>query len=459
MVGDGSYMMMNSELATSRDARPQAHRRRCSTTAATAASTGCSSRPAARASTTCIDTARHVVPSAIDFAAHAASMGAHRREGRLDRRARGGDGAAPAPATAATSSSSTPTRSPTTEAGGHWWDVAVPEVSAAPRGAGGPQRLREPSANSSAWRTEAHDPLRHQPHRLVERRRPDASAPTSRSSSASREAGEIGFDGIEKGHKMPTDPAALKAALAPHGLQVRLRLALAEPPRPLGRGREARDPAASRPPEGDGLPGLHRLRDLERHPRPRRPAAGRRPRAAPRRMGEVRRRRRGDRRVHRRPGPDPRLPPPHGHDRREPARDRPLHGGDRPGDEAAARHRPLPASAAATRPSSRASTCRASATSTPRTSARAIAPKVEAEHLSFLEGVRRGVFTVPGDPEGGVDFAPVLKIAAEHGYSGWLVIEAEQDPAVREPARATSRWASRRSRQMAREAGLDRGTA
>jgi inosose dehydratase len=34
-----------------------------------------------------------------------------------------------------------------------------------------------------------------------------------------REAGQIGFDGIEKGHKMPTDPAALKAALAPHGLR------------------------------------------------------------------------------------------------------------------------------------------------------------------------------------------------------------------------------------------------
>ena len=64
-----------------------------------------------------------------------------------------------------------------------------------------------------------------------------------------------------------------------------------------------------------------------------------------------------------------------------------------------------------------------------------IADAVEVEHLSFLEGVRRGVFTVPGDPEGAVDFAPVLKIAAEHGYSGWIVIEAEQDPAVRNPLR------------------------
>lgn len=55
------------------------------------------------------------------------------------------------------------------------------------------------------------------------------------------------------------------------------------------------------------------------------------------------------------------------------------------------------------------------------------------EVLFFLEGVRRGVFTVPGDSEGGVGFEPVLKIAAAYDYSGWLVIEAEQDPAVRNP--------------------------
>ncbi|HRO12935.1 MAG TPA: hypothetical protein PK452_15510 [Amaricoccus sp.] len=33
-----------------------------------------------------------------------------------------------------------------------------------------------------------------------------------------REAAEIGFEGIEKGHKMPSQPEALKAALAPYGL-------------------------------------------------------------------------------------------------------------------------------------------------------------------------------------------------------------------------------------------------
>jgi inosose dehydratase len=59
--------------------------------------------------------------------------------------------------------------------------------------------------------------------------------------------------------------------------------------------------------------------------------------------------------------------------------------------------------------------------------------QVRDENLSFLEGVRRGAFTVPGDPEGCVAFEPVLKVASDHGYSGWLVIVAEQDSAVREP--------------------------
>lgn len=75
--------------------------------------------------------------------------------------------------------------------------------------------------------------------------------------------------------------------------------------------------------------------------------------------------------------------------------------------------------------------------------------------LSFLEGVRRGVFTVPGDPEGAVDFEPVLEAAARHGYSGWLVIEAEQDPAVRDPL-AYQSMGLRALRRMARDTGLDR---
>ena len=50
---------------------------------------------------------------------------------------------------------------------------------------------------------------------------------------------------------------------------------------------------------------------------------------------------------------------------------------------------------------------------------------------SFLDAVLDGVFTVPGD--GGVDYAAVLPVLAKAGYSGWLVVEAEQDPAKAHP--------------------------
>jgi inosose dehydratase len=47
---------------------------------------------------------------------------------------------------------------------------------------------------------------------------------------------------------------------------------------------------------------------------------------------------------------------------------------------------------------------------------------------SFLEAVINGAFTVPGD--GAVDFPSVLSVLHGHGYQGWLVVEAEQDPVV-----------------------------
>ncbi|MGH8798782.1 MAG: myo-inosose-2 dehydratase, partial [Casimicrobiaceae bacterium] len=49
-------------------------------------------------------------------------------------------------------------------------------------------------------------------------------------------------------------------------------------------------------------------------------------------------------------------------------------------------------------------------------------------HWSFLESVINGAFTVPGD--GAVDFGALLALLHAHGYQGWLVVEAEQDPAV-----------------------------
>lgn len=53
------------------------------------------------------------------------------------------------------------------------------------------------------------------------------------------------------------------------------------------------------------------------------------------------------------------------------------------------------------------------------------------EKWSFLKGVREGTFTVPGD--GDVDFAPLFRILEEADYKGWIVVEAEQDPARANP--------------------------
>ena len=83
-----------------------------------------------------------------------------------------------------------------------------------------------------------------------------------------------------------------------------------------------------------------------------------------------------------------------------------------------------------------------------------IMAQVREQGLSFLEGVRRGVFTVPGDPSGGVEFESVLKIAAEHHYSGWLVIEAEQDPEIFDPLTYQT-MGLKALKQIARQSGLD----
>ena len=60
-----------------------------------------------------------------------------------------------------------------------------------------------------------------------------------------------------------------------------------------------------------------------------------------------------------------------------------------------------------------------------------VVKRVREEKLSFLEGVRQGAFTIPGD--GCVEFAPIFKTLAESGYEGYMVVEAEQDPAKANP--------------------------
>jgi inosose dehydratase len=53
------------------------------------------------------------------------------------------------------------------------------------------------------------------------------------------------------------------------------------------------------------------------------------------------------------------------------------------------------------------------------------------ERWSFLDAVVGGVYTVPGD--GCVDFEAALRPVADAGYSGWLIVEAEQDPKKAHP--------------------------
>ncbi len=50
---------------------------------------------------------------------------------------------------------------------------------------------------------------------------------------------------------------------------------------------------------------------------------------------------------------------------------------------------------------------------------------------SFLDAVALGAFTVPGD--GSLDFAAIVQRLADHGYEGWFVVEAEQDPKPNPP--------------------------
>lgn len=57
--------------------------------------------------------------------------------------------------------------------------------------------------------------------------------------------------------------------------------------------------------------------------------------------------------------------------------------------------------------------------------------RVRSENKSFLSGVISGMFTVPGD--GDLDFAGLMQALAKIGYAGWVIVEAEQDPAVATP--------------------------
>ncbi len=77
-----------------------------------------------------------------------------------------------------------------------------------------------------------------------------------------------------------------------------------------------------------------------------------------------------------------------------------------------------------------------------------VVAEVKANGLSFLQGVRKGTFTVPGD--GVIDFAPIFDVLAENNYEGYVLVEAEQDPAIANPFE----YAVKARKYIAEKAGL-----
>ena len=77
-----------------------------------------------------------------------------------------------------------------------------------------------------------------------------------------------------------------------------------------------------------------------------------------------------------------------------------------------------------------------------------VVEQARANEWSFLTSVRNGAFTVPGD--GDVDFDPVFKVLSDAKYEGWLLVEAEQDPAKANPLE----YAIKGRRYIAEHTGL-----
>ncbi len=127
MVGDGSYMMMNSELATA-----VALGRKITVVVLDNRGFGCIDRlqraTGGASFNNLLDDARDATPAHIDFAAHAAAMGAAAEKvDSIQSLEQAMDRAKAASGPYCIVIDTDPAA--TTEAGGHWWDVAVPEVS------------------------------------------------------------------------------------------------------------------------------------------------------------------------------------------------------------------------------------------------------------------------------------------------------------------------------------------
>ncbi|MFS1512586.1 myo-inosose-2 dehydratase [Chengkuizengella sp. SCS-71B] len=62
---------------------------------------------------------------------------------------------------------------------------------------------------------------------------------------------------------------------------------------------------------------------------------------------------------------------------------------------------------------------------------REVLDEVREEKISFKNSIAKNVFTVPGD--GVIDFEPIFSLLLNRNYNGWAILEAEQDPAVKNP--------------------------
>jgi inosose dehydratase len=76
----------------------------------------------------------------------------------------------------------------------------------------------------------------------------------------------------------------------------------------------------------------------------------------------------------------------------------------------------------------------------------AVLAQMRAEDSSFLDAVVAGVFTAPGD--GGVDFAAFARLLADISYSGWAVVEVEQDPVKAPPFKYAKMGHDHMTRQL-----------
>ena len=263
------------------------------------------------------------------------------------------------------------------------------------------------------------------------------------------EAREIGLEGMEKGNKFPTTAPELKAKLAEFGLvfisgwystflserDADAEFAAAQADLKLRKDAGAEvlvTCECARTVHGDQVGAAFDAAGVDRRRMGGLPAAN----------DSLRGTRQGIR-------APTRLPPSHGYGGSDAGGRRPLHGRHRTGGEAAARHWPHHLGRRR-RGSRRQDLRRQDRPYSYQGRSSAIAAKALSEDWSFLDSVLAGVYTVPGD--GSIDFVGVFKAVPK--YSGWIVIEAGQDPEKANPKKYVTMGYKNLKRYL-KEAGLN----